>query len=132
MTEWRNAGYVAVCTALALIVGLLAAAMGADPRGVWAGVSIGLGVQLFLFGVLSVWLFAGRRALAYGLGMLARFATVGMVALVLVPLLALPAAATLLSLVGVLFVTNAAEPLFSGSMISAASPGDAVTLAPKR
>jgi hypothetical protein len=64
--------------------------------------------------------------------MLMRFGAVGTVALLLIPLFDLPAAATLFSMVAVLFATTVMEPVFFRSDLSTASPGDVVTLATKR
>lgn len=75
------------------------------------GAAIGCVFQLLGFWAMLA-LFPGRQLLAFGLGMLGRFALVALAALVLLPLVGLPAAPTLLALVTVLFATTLLEPLF--------------------
>ena len=79
--------------------------------GVWMGAGVGAAVQVVGFWVLFVWIYPARQALAHGLGMLVRFAALGIVALVWLPRAGLPAAPTLFSLATVLFLTTLAEPV---------------------
>jgi hypothetical protein len=83
----------------------------AGRAGGWWGAGGGFSLPVVCFWLLFVWLLPGRRALAHGLGMLARFGSVAAVAFVGLPLLRVAAAPTLLSLVTVLFVTTLAEPV---------------------
>ena len=105
--------FAALVVAVSLLVALLGAGL-AGPgsgAGVVAGAGIGCAFQLLSFWTMLA-LLPGRQMLAFGLGMLGRFALVAVVALVGLPLAGLPAAPTLLSLVTVLFATTLLEPVF--------------------
>lgn len=110
----RALTFSAVAAAIALAVALVGAALvpAEARRGVYVGAVIALVSQLFFFWLVAVWLFPGRAGLAYGLGMLGRMFVFGVVALVVVPKLALGVGPTLFSLVGVFWVTTMVEPLF--------------------
>lgn len=83
--------------------------------GAWPSVAVGVvlawAMQVALFWALAVWLFPGRMALVYGLGMAGRFAVLGVTAFFVVPLSGLAPEATLFSLVAVMFATTLLEPL---------------------
>ncbi|CAN5295274.1 hypothetical protein BH24GEM2_BH24GEM2_07890 [soil metagenome] len=83
----------------------------AGHAGVAVGVAVACASQVGAFWLLACVLFPNQRMVAFGLGMLARMGVVAASALLLVPLAGLPAAATLLSLVSVLFVTSVLEPV---------------------
>jgi hypothetical protein len=103
---------VAAIAAAALVA---AAGLGLAPRhgaGVLAGAGMGVAVQVAVFWLFFVWLYPGRGWHGYGLGLLVRLAIFGLAAFVLVPRAGLPLAATLLSLVGVFWLTTMMEPLF--------------------
>ena len=105
--------FAAFALASAALVAAIGAAMVAGPgerRGVLAGVAIGAGFQLLVFGATAAALPESRLA-AFGVGMLARLALVVAAALALVPATGLPAAPTLLSMVTVLFATTLVEPV---------------------
>jgi hypothetical protein len=109
----RPAIFAALVVGVALLVALAGARL-AGPRGaggVWAGAALGCVFQLLSFGAMLT-LFPGRQMLAFGLGMLGRFALVAAVALVVLPLTGLSPAPTLFALVTVLFATTLFEPLF--------------------
>jgi hypothetical protein len=105
--------YSAVAVLLAAVVALLAAGMaGEEARGsVLAGAAVALGFQLLVFWAVTA-LFPGQAMLAFGLGMMGRFALVAAVALVVAPLAGWVLAPTLLTLVSVLFATTLLEPVF--------------------
>lgn len=105
--------YTAVATVLALLVALVGSTVsdGAGRAAVWAGAGAGLVVQLLGFWLFFVVALPKHHALAYVLGMVVRFGFVGLVAFVGIPLLGLPAAPMLFSLVTVFFVTTLAEPV---------------------
>lgn len=102
--------------AAVLVVGLLvlgigwATAEGAARTAVAAGVGIGVAFQLALF-ALTESLLRDRRLVAFGIGMIGRFALVAFTALVLLRLTGLPAAPLLFALVGTLFGTTLVEPV---------------------
>lgn len=103
-----------VAVALAAAVTLLAMLL-AEPSaraGVAIGASAALALQVGLFWLLAVWLFPGKGMLAYGLGLLARFAVFALLALLVVPAARLPFGPTLFTLAGVFWVTTLVEPLF--------------------
>ena len=110
----RRGGWYTVAAALA---GALVLAVGGAMAGEagWAavrtGVVIGVAVQVAGFWLLSVWALRDKPILAHGLGTLARMVAVGCVALIWLPRSGLPAAPTLLSLVGVFFLTMLFEPM---------------------
>lgn len=106
---WYTLGAVAVALLLALVAGTMVGEAGRT--GVVAGAAVGLVVQVAGFWLLSVWALPDRPVLAHGLGMLSRFLTVAIVALLWLPASGLPAAPTLLSLVGVFFLTMLLEPM---------------------
>ncbi len=79
-------------------------------RAVTVGVAFAAIWQALVFGV-TVTALPNNRLAAFGLGMLSRFLLVVIAALVLVPLLEVPAAPALLSMVTVLFATTLIEPV---------------------
>lgn len=103
--------FAALVVAVSLLVALLGVGMAGAGAGVVAGAGIGCAFQLLSFWTMLA-LLPGRQMLAFGLGMLGRFALVALVALAGLPLAGLPAAPTLLSLVTVLFATTLLEPVF--------------------
>ncbi|MDP9349194.1 MAG: hypothetical protein M3P24_08655 [Gemmatimonadota bacterium] len=109
----RPAVFAALVVGVTLLVAL-AGARFAGPGGA-AGVRLGAALgglfQLLSFAAMLV-LFPGRQMLAFGLGMLGRFALVALVALMVLPLTGLAPAPTLFALVTVLFATTLLEPLF--------------------
>lgn len=110
----RGAWYTAAAAVAAVVVGMIGRAVttGEPARsGVQAGVAIGVAVQVAGFWLLSVWALPTRPVLAHGAGMLTRLVVVGGVALLWLPRSDLPAAPTLLSLVGVFFLTMLVEPV---------------------
>ena len=105
--------YTAAALAAAALVAVVG--LGLAPRhrdGVLAGAGIGVAVQVAVFWLFFVWLYPGRAWHGYGLGLLVRLAMFALAAFVLVPAAGLPLAATLLSLVGVFWLTTMLEPLF--------------------
>jgi len=102
--------------ATVLVVGLLvlgigwAAAEGAGRTAVAAGVAIGVAFQLAVFALTEA-LLRDKRLVAFGVGMIGRFALVAFTALVLLRLTGLPAAPLLFALVGTLFGTTLVEPV---------------------
>jgi hypothetical protein len=104
--------YTVIAALVAATVAWLAgsAVGGAGREGVYVGSLIGLAVQVVGFWVLFVLAFPRRRMLAHALGFALRFAAVAVAALVWMPHSGLPAAPTLLSLVGVLSLTTLFEP----------------------
>jgi hypothetical protein len=107
----RPAVFAALVVVVALLVALLGARMSADAGGVWMGAMIGGAFQLISFAAM-VWLLPGRPMLAFGLGMLGRFALVALVALLWLPVSGSAPAPTLFALVSVLFATSLLEPLY--------------------
>ncbi len=117
----REAKFALSAAGTAALVGLAGAAL-AGPEGriaVAVGVVVALLVQVGLFRLLFVGLFADRPLLAHGMGMLFRLAAIVIAALIWVPWAALPAAPFLFSLVAVFFVTTLLEPLFMFSFTTA-------------
>jgi len=106
----RFALLAAVAAVAVAALGVLLAGAGAW-RAVTVGVALAWGVQVALFWALAVWLFPGRLALVYGLGMAARFVLLGVTAFIVVPLSGLSPEATLFSLVALMFTTTLLEPL---------------------
>ena len=114
--------FVLMAVGSTLMVGLtgtVIAAPAAAPA-VWLGAGLALVIQSMLVLILFVLVFAGQPLLAHGLGMIARFVAFGLVAMIEVPMLGVPAAPFLFSLVAVFFVTTLLEPvlLFSPSSAS--------------
>lgn len=105
--------FAALVVALSAVIALAGSGMvRAEWRtGVVVGAGIGCVFQLLSFRAMLT-LLPGRQLLAFGLGMLGRFALVAAAALVLLPATGLPAVPTLLTLVSVLFATTLLEPLF--------------------
>jgi hypothetical protein len=99
--------------ALVLAAGWAIAAPG-ERRGVAFGVAAAAAVQLLVTAVAGAVLPANRVG-AFGVGMIGRFAAVVGVGMVVVPRAGLPAAATLLSMVAVLFATTLIEPVLHAS-----------------
>jgi hypothetical protein len=73
-------------------------------------VGIGVLFQLAVFALTEL-LLRDRRLVAFGVGMIGRFALVAFAALVLLRLTGLPAAPLLFALVGTLFGTTLVEPV---------------------
>lgn len=119
MTEHgrRFATLSAVVAVVVAGLGVLFAGAGAW-RAVMAGVALAWAVQVALFWVLAVWLFPGRAALVYGVGMVGRFALLGFTAFLVVPLAGVSPGATLFSLVAVMFTTTMLEPLVLRDMVA--------------
>ena len=97
-----------------LLVGRWLASPADDP-GVAAGVVLAVTTQLFASWMFADVLLPGQRFLAYGLGMLTRFAVVAATALLVVPQSGLPVLPTLLAMVCVFFVLAVLEPVFMPS-----------------
>jgi hypothetical protein len=106
----RFARLAAVAAGAVAVLAMLIAGAGAW-LSVAVGVVLGWAMQVALFWALAVWLFPGRMALVYGLGMAGRFAALGVTAFFVVPLSGLAPEATLFSLVAVMFATTLLEPL---------------------
>jgi hypothetical protein len=83
-------------------------------RGVLFGVAAAAVVQLVATSAAGAVLPANRVG-AFGLGMIARFAAVVAVGVLVVPRAGLPPAPTLLSMVTVLFATTLIEPVLHAS-----------------
>jgi hypothetical protein len=79
--------------------------------GVAVGTAVAFASQVGAFWLFACMLFPEQRFIAYGLGMVIRLGAVAATGLLLVPMAALPAMPTLLSLVSVLFVTSVLEPV---------------------
>lgn len=107
----RALEYTLAAGAAALAVGGVGAWVGGG-AGVWVGAGVAFALQVLLFWGLFVWLLPGRVGLAYGLGVMARFLAVGLLALLWLPRLAVAAGPTLFALVAVFFVSTVCEPLF--------------------
>jgi hypothetical protein len=104
---------IAVVAISALVLGTgLAVAGPAGRPGVVYGVGIAFAFQVVVFWLLAGVLFPTRRMLVYGLGMVGRFLLVALVAVAVVPALAMPAISTLFSLLAVLFLATLLEPAF--------------------
>lgn len=108
------ARFAIAATLLTVVVGGLVALVYRAPAE-RAAILISAGVAL----VVQLAVFAGLRFVprehviaAWGLGTLARFATLVVYAFVVVKVLALPAAPALVSLVACLFASTLLEPLF--------------------
>src|SRR5690554_286920 len=99
---------------LSLMVGVAGVALSepGSAGAVWSGVGVGFVIQWALFRGLFIGLLSEKQLLAHGLGMFCRLAVVAMAALLWVPLVGMPAAPFLLSLVTVFFLTTLLEPLF--------------------
>jgi len=106
----RHALACSLLAGVVLSIGLLIAGPHAA-AGVVAGATIALVFQVVVVGGLLTAAFANSRLVRFTLGMGGRMILLGVTALVLVPALALPSAATLFSLVSVLFLTTLSEPL---------------------
>ncbi len=107
-------GFAAAAAVVALLVGSVGGLFvngGARPI-VWLGVTIAFAVQLVLFVALFVMAFAARPLLAHGLGMVGRFVTFAVAALICLASGEIAAAPLLLSLVAVFFLTTLVEPFF--------------------
>ena len=106
--------FTLAATLVALLVGAIALLSTGAPAhaGVLAAVGLAWAVQVVSFWVFSVWVFAGRPWLAYGMGMLVRFALFAAVALLVIPRAGFALAPTLFSLVAVFWLTTMLEPAF--------------------
>lgn len=82
-----------------------------DAAAIVAAGWVALGVQMLTFSVMRL---VGREQVmvAWGLGVLVRFAVVALWALVLVPALGLTATPALIGLVSFFFVSTVVEPIF--------------------
>lgn len=105
--------YTTAATLITLVVSVCCAVMleGAGRAGALSGAVVAFAVQVLGFWLLFVWMFPGHQGLAYGLGVLGRMVLVMFAALWAVPVVGLPLAPTLLSLVAVLFLTTLSEPI---------------------
>jgi len=105
--------YAAAALIAAVVVMLVAlAVVPATARtGVLVGGSLAVLVQLALVPFLARRIGGEGVLVALGIAMGCRFLMFGVAAFVLVPLLALPLAATLFTLAGVFFVTSLLEPV---------------------
>lgn len=110
----RGAGFAAAALGVAVAVALVGAALVAPEsrRAVWVGALVGGVLQAVMFALVAALVSPGRRWMAYSVGMVARFAALALVAFVGLPLLGLPAAPLLFSLVTVFFLTTMLEPFF--------------------
>jgi hypothetical protein len=104
----------AVLVLIVLVVGaLMALAFSSPPerRAVWTSAVVALVVQLFAFAIAR---FAGRSNYLAGwvIGAALRFVTVVVYAFIAVKLAGLPAAAALITLVTLLFISTLVEPKF--------------------
>lgn len=83
----------------------------ADAAAIVAAGWVAVGVQMLTFSVMRL---VGREQVlvAWGLGVLVRFAVVALWALVLVPALGLSATPALIGLVAFFFVSTVVEPIF--------------------
>lgn len=103
--------------ALLLVTGLMAGA-GAlllDRRwtgGIVAGVAAAFLIQAVIFWTLLARADAQKAGVAHAAGVLIRFVSVGLMAFLVIPALALPAAAALLSMVSCFFLTTLIEAVF--------------------
>jgi hypothetical protein len=104
---------VAVISAAVLLVAS-AVVRPEQRRAVALGVGFAACWQALVFAVTALAL-PRQRLAAFGLGMLSRFLLVVVAALVLVPLLEVPPAPALLSMVTVLFATTLIEPVLLGA-----------------
>jgi hypothetical protein len=100
---------VAVVSAAVLLVAS-AVVRPEQRQAVMLGVALAAFWQALVFAVTAVAL-PHHRLAAFGMGMLSRFLLVVVAALVAVPLLEVPAAPALLSMVTVLFATTLIEPV---------------------
>jgi len=105
-------------TVLALCLAGLVAAVGAmlvdgpDRRGVVAGAAVAFVLQVGVVWLVGTLLFPGKRMLLFAVGMGARMLTV-FVMFFVAPLLGLPLAPTLLTLVAVFLLTTLLEPVMA-------------------
>lgn len=105
--------YALAAAAVAAVAVLLGLGLVGTPNreGVLVGGAVGLALQISCFWLLGVVLFPSHRLLVFGLAIVARFVTVGVAAVLLIPALALPPAPTLLTLVSVFVLTTLLEPV---------------------
>lgn len=104
-------GYTVTTVAIATLVAVAGAALGAQASSVRLGATLAGGVQLMLFWSLVLPVARERRYLAYGVAALGRMLAVVAVALLLLPYSGAAAAPTLLAMVTVLFLTTLLEPM---------------------
>jgi hypothetical protein len=105
--------FTAVCLIVASVVTVAGGAMAPTARGAVAvGAFLAAATQAGSFWIFSAWLFPGKMWEGYGLGLLARMAVFGVVALWAVPALGMPFGPTLFSLATVFWLTTMVEPLF--------------------
>lgn len=108
-----------------------AGALVLDPR--WSeGILMGAGAA-FLIQALIFWALLARAepqkvGVAHAAGVLVRFVSVALMAFVVIPALALPAAATLLSMVGCFFLTTLIEAVFLKRRYAASQAAGATTI----
>ena len=101
----------AAVTVVILVFGLLLAGPGGW-TAVAVGTSAGYLFQAGTFWLFAVMLFPAQPLLVFGLGMAGRMLLVVTMAFLVVPVMGLPAAPVLFSLVSVFFVTALLEPVF--------------------
>lgn len=110
----RTLAFGAACltiTAAALALMFLAFRTPDERRALWIGAGIAVVVQLATFTVARA--MRQRNVMAgWGAGVLLRFVTLALFALVVVPALGLPITAALLGLAVFLFLSTLVEPLF--------------------
>jgi hypothetical protein len=104
--------YSTLATCLALFAGLVGARLVDAPErvGVLVGAALALAIQVGVVGLVGHLLFPGRRMLLFAVGMGTRLVAVFAVFLA-APLLGLPLAPTLLTLVTVFLLTTLLEPV---------------------
>ncbi len=96
--------------------------------GIWAGTAAGSLVQLLIFHAMLVPAGPQRIMLAHLSGVLVRFLSVGLMAFLIIPAAGLPEAATLLSMVGCLFLITMIEAVFLKRGHAMAQGADATTI----
>lgn len=107
-------GYTVGTAAMGIAVaaiGIVAVGLPAA-RAVLLGVTIGVTVQVALFWGLFVFAMPGQPAIAHLVGMLVRFVTVALVAMIGVSMAEVPPAPALFSLVACLFLSTLLEAYF--------------------
>jgi hypothetical protein len=102
-------GLASLAAVAVLVIGAALVGSG-DLSGVAAGSGVALVLQVLLFWIVGLMLFPGRPLVLFSVGALARLATI-FAMFKLAPLMGLPLAATLLTLVAVFLLTTLLEPL---------------------
>lgn len=103
---------LAVCAITAVVVWIGSILVGAGNVGVYVGAVMAAGFQIAAYSTLGLGVLKEKRFIAFLMQMVGRLAVLGITAFVLVPGLALPPEATLLTLVTVFFATTLIEPVF--------------------